>query len=249
MRLFVLSDLHVLGADDPIYASLLRLMREQVRAEDVLVLAGDIFDVFVGDKPIFLRRYEAFVRELENLSARGVEVHYIEGNHDFLVRKAFGRIPGVTVHPRDASVQLRGARFYFAHGDLVDPADFGYRALRAFFRSPMIRVAAKVLPGSVVDRIGQASSKTSGCWSRRELPPERLEAVRKLFRNFAAQTLAQGYDYVIMGHCHDLDEMAFQIEGRTGRYINVGFPREHRSYLLWSADDRVMRRETLPEPV
>ena len=65
MRLFVVSDLHIRGPQDPIYRSLLTLLRDRARESDTVVLAGDIFDLFVGKKNVFLERYtEAYRREL-----------------------------------------------------------------------------------------------------------------------------------------------------------------------------------------
>jgi hypothetical protein len=74
-----------------------------------------------------------------------------------------------------------------------------------------------------------------------------MERLRKIYRSYAAERLAEGYDYVVMGHCHDLDEMSFQIGGRAGQYVNVGFPRVHGSYLSWSPGDEKIMRERMPQ--
>jgi hypothetical protein len=50
-----------------------------------------------------------------------------------------------------------------------------------------------------------------------------------------------------MGHCHDLDEMQFNIGGRPGQYINIGYPRAHGSYVSWNVGDPVIAREKMPE--
>ena len=132
----------------------------------------------------------------------------------------------------------------------MDREDYQYRCLRGFFRSIFMRIFVAVMPGSWLDWIGRKSSK----YSReskpvlpKDLPLKKLEGLRRVYRNFAAERVAHGYDYIVMGHCHDLDEMSFVVDGRKGQYVNVGFPRVHGSFLSWSAGDEKIQREKLPE--
>jgi UDP-2,3-diacylglucosamine hydrolase len=249
MSLYIVSDLHIHGASDPIYRALLSLIGDRAQAGDTLVLAGDVFDLFVGNKAIFRERYAEFFNGLARAGARGVQIHYIEGNHDFLIRRAFQDFPGISVHSEEVVLEIEGKRFFLAHGDCVDSRDYGYRALRAFFRSPPFRLFVMGLPGRWVDWIGRQSSH----YSRNAQPrlpqsfsTERIERLRNLYRSYAAVKLAQGYDFVALGHCHDLDEMSFSIGGRHGQYINVGFPPAHGSFLSWSSGEEKIGRERLP---
>jgi UDP-2,3-diacylglucosamine hydrolase len=249
MPLLAVSDLHIHGPDDPLYGSLLALLRDRATPGDVVVLAGDIFDLFVGDKQVFVRRYSAFLAGLEEAASRGVRIHYIEGNHDFHVRGAFERFPGISVHGDGLSVELGGKRFYFDHGDRADRRDYGYRVLRGFFRSPVMKALVRAVPGTWLDRFGRASSRRSRGSKPallEDLPRERLDRLRRVYRSYAAEKLAEGYDYVVMGHCHDLDEMSFTIGGRAGQYVNVGYPRAHGSFLSWAPGDPLIQRERLP---
>src|SRR6185437_16659160 len=97
-NLYVISDLHIWGSDDPLYRSLLSLVHERARAGDTLVLAGDLFDVFIGSKEIFRSQYAEFIAGVKAAAAKGVRVHYIEGNHDFLMKRVFAGAPGVFHH-------------------------------------------------------------------------------------------------------------------------------------------------------
>jgi UDP-2,3-diacylglucosamine hydrolase len=249
MRFHVVSDLHIKGSDDPIYRSLLWLIRERARPGDVLVLAGDLFDLFVGGKKIFLKRYHDFFVALRDAGARGTRIHFIEGNHDFLIKHAFHGVHNLTLHSHHVSLEEGDKRFFIAHGDTADIKDYKYRALRIFFRSPIMRTFVTLAPGRLIDMIGQWSSQHS-----RGLKPllfERLsikhmERLRKTFRSYAAEKLTEGYDYVILGHCHDLDEMKFKFGNKLGQYVNVGYPRVHQSYLEWSPGDPYIQRTILP---
>jgi UDP-2,3-diacylglucosamine hydrolase len=249
MRLLVVSDLHVHGPEDPLYRSLLKLLRERAQPGDIVVLAGDLFDLFVGNKRVFTDRYREFTDALREAGARGVELHYIEGNHDFHIRRAFAGIPKLRVHPHDIEFRLGGKRVFVAHGDTVDREDYGYRLLRGLFRSPLMKAFVTVAPDRWIEGIGTHSADASRKRGPRlpsQMRADRVERIRRVFRNFAAEKLTEGFDYVVLGHCHDLDEMAFQVAGRLGQYINVGYPRAHGSYLAWSPGEARITREPMP---
>jgi len=250
MRLVAVSDLHILGSDDPLYRSLIELVRN-LQPQDIFVLAGDVFDLFVGNKLLFRSRYQDFILELERAGERGVQTHYIEGNHDFLLKEIFGALRGVSVYSQQVVLELAGKKFFIAHGDLVDNEDLGYRFLRFFWRSVPVRVAVRVVPGEWIDRIGNRSSDLSKGYRSKQGTAERtqawrLERLRKIFRSYAADRLAEGFDFVILGHCHDRDEMEFKIGDRLGQYINVGYPRVHGTFLVWEPEENEISRKPLP---
>lgn len=249
MKLLVLSDLHIQDANDPLYSSLLHVLGSEAQPQDTVVLAGDVFDLFVGGKEVFLRRYSAFFEMLKALVRRGVQVHYIEGNHDFLLKRVF-KEAGVPLHEASVELKLEDRSIYVAHGDLVDRSDWLYLFSRAFYRSWFFRLFVRLAPGRFIDWLGKTLSRQSR--NRKpllpaELPIERRERLRKVYRSFAAERIAEGFDFVVLGHCHDLDEMEFQVAGRRGHYANMGYPRAHGSYLVWQPGDPKIMRTALPQ--
>lgn len=245
----VVSDLHIWGPEDPLYRSLLSLLKEKAQPGDTVVLAGDVFDLFVGNKKLFLERFSEFFSALRACGERGVRLHYIEGNHDFHLRGAFAGIPGFQVHSHHVALELGEKRFFVAHGDTVDRSDYGYRALRVFFRSPVMKALVYALPGSWLDKIGKESSRKSRGAKPLlpvELPIDRIERLRRIYRNFAVERMSEGYDFVVLGHCHDLDQASFKIGARSGQYVNVGYPRVHGSFLSWGPNEAEINREPMP---
>jgi UDP-2,3-diacylglucosamine hydrolase len=255
MKVVVISDIHIRGSDDPLYAALLAMIEREIGPGDSLVLGGDIFDFFVGRQPSLIRRYEKFFALLRAKARSGARIDYIEGNHDFHLRSTFASLfpeeESIRVHSAEVVLPLSGGRkIYVAHGDLVDREDRGYLALRAFFRSPFIRLVAATLPDPWVQRIGEGSSDAS----RRKNPrrpedygPRGVAELRKKYRAFSEAKFLEGFSAVVLGHCHDLDGCDFSREGRTGQYMNVGYPPAHRSYVICDGEGR-LRRESLPEP-
>ena len=53
---------------------------------------GDIFEIFVGQVRPTHDFAAPYVNLLESIAARGVEVLYVEGNHDFNLAKMFRKV-------------------------------------------------------------------------------------------------------------------------------------------------------------
>jgi UDP-2,3-diacylglucosamine hydrolase len=247
VKAVLISDIHITGPHDPLYRSLIEMVRAEIGPGDALVLAGDIFDFFVGKQPTLLRRYRELFDLIREKARAGARIDYIEGNHDFHLRRAFEELfegLPVTVHPEEVVIATpSGRRLYVAHGDLVDREDRGYLALRALFRSPLAWLASVALPESVVDAIGAKSAETFGAArSGDSRGAERIAALREKFRAFARAKFDEGFDSVVLGHCHDLDGCELESGQRRGRYLNIGFPRAHRSYVVFSEESGLTRR-------
>lgn len=234
MKLVFASDLHILGDDDPLYQKVLTVIDQQVDSGDVLVLGGDIFDLFVGDRPVFIQRYRLFFQALSRACARGATVHYIEGNHDFHLKRAFQEISCLQLHDDEVTLKMGGKKFYIAHGDQVDRKDYGYRLLRWFFRSRLMKWFSHSAPSAWMEKIGQKSGEVSKSINTVSVHPR----LRPVFHQFAQEKISQGYDYVILGHSHDCDEAFFG----GGQYINNGFPRTDGAILIWNEGDTKISR-------
>ena len=245
MDLLIVSDLHIESAEDRLLNSLNLLLVATAKAGDRVILAGDIFDLYVGNKKSFRRKFWNFHQAIQVAGHRGVRVDYIEGNHDFQLNRVFGAYGHVQVHPTELVVSDQGNRFFISHGDLANQTDYRYRVLRFVFRSWLMRAFIASAPDRWIEAIGRKSSEESRR-SRLEECDHHLTELRRVYRNYAAEKLLQGFDYVVMGHCHDLDDMRFKLGERLGAYFNVGYPRKHGLFLKWSSKDRKMTREPLP---
>jgi UDP-2,3-diacylglucosamine hydrolase len=244
MRLLALSDLHVRGPDDPSYARLLQAL-SSAKPGDWVILAGDLFDLWLGAKPVFLERYSAFLEKLRELDRQGTKVHYLEGNHDFHLESVFSGMKNVQVGDDEVTLELGGRRLFFAHGDRIDSKDYGYRALRGFLRSLPFAVFVRWAPSAWIDAIGKGSSalsRTQHPPTLEDLPAPLRQRIRKLYREFAVAKAREGFDFIILGHCHDLDEKQFTVKGRPVQYLNMGYPPKHGSYLTWEVGEARFQR-------
>lgn len=245
MKVVVISDIHISGNTDPFYRALLSMIELEVAPGDRLVLAGDIFDFLVGKQPKLNEQYREFFELIRRKGSGGAEVTFIEGNHDFHLDTTFAGLPHFHLEKNEVEIATGSHRIYIAHGDLVDRKDYGYRALRLFFRSAFIRFTAFALPERAVEWIGTHSSKTSQNFnygSRSEKGIERLEKTRQIYREFSERKFRDGFDAIVLGHCHDDHGFDFVDGQRKGRYLNVGFPKTHRSYIVFSDESGLERR-------
>lgn len=225
-KLVVLSDLHLWGPEDPLYRGLLRFFDEKLARGDKLFLVGDVFDLFVGNKTVFRERYNELIRAIRELGPRGIEIYYIEGNHDFQIEGVFDDCPHVHLYADKIHFEWDGRKFLFCHGDRINWRDWGYQAFRAFTRNLFTQCIIEAIPGPLIDKLGTTMSKAS-----RGVHYEANDRVVTMFRNYACDQISHGYDFVIMGHSHHLDDMRFRVSGHEGQYVNVGYPRKDRRYL------------------
>jgi UDP-2,3-diacylglucosamine hydrolase len=230
-RIWVFSDLHLSNPSSSLYQAFLKSLDEPDSSSDVVVFAGDIFEIFVGKSSYFKRKNAAFFKVLDVLIQRKVQLYYIQGNHDFHLESAFAE---GTVKILDSELIL--GKIYIAHGDLVNLDDHGYLRMRKFFRSKWMKKFADSIPGTVVEWIGETIARSHD-EKEKDLvtTPGAVPEVRPLYRAFAEEKKRQGYDFVILGHCHDLDDL-------QPFYFNMGYPPVHRQFLYYSAESNSFKR-------
>ena len=159
---------------------------------------------------------------LRRIVCSGVEVHYFEGNHDLYLREFWQDRLGIRVHNQARLFQLGDLRIRVEHGDLLDPADRGYRFLRRSLRTRPIAYAATRLPGSLLAGIGRLASGTSRRYTTRHKTISD-ERARTNVRSHAEKAVHEGaFDLIITGHVHVRDDYEFEHGGQKVRSVNLG---------------------------
>ena len=198
MRAIFLADAHLRKPGDHNYRMMLDFLDEQCGKTDILVLLGDIFEFWIG-KSTVLADHVPLVDALERLHQQGTKLVYVEGNHDFHLGPVFTRRLECQVFPDGGSIELDGKKIFLAHGDLANPNDLGYRRLRKFFRSSLVRILIRTLPNSLLLRIGARA----GYESKKNSGGERTRwPAREVLIPYAEAILATGQQAVVTGHFH-----------------------------------------------
>lgn len=246
MTLYTLSDLHIVNREDPCFSLLLQWLKKIPQTNDVVVFVGDVFDVWVGDLPIFQKEYSEFLTELNLLANKGVLFHYIEGNHDFSLENVF-KHKGILVHTGPHVMTLQGKKFYFGHGDEF-VSHWSYRFIHSFMRSGFFWALTHVVPQTWVKKIGMI-------WSRyqedglpvegRKMDSAYMEKLRNKCRELACHYFEQNFYAVVFGHFHIEDHLQVLYGNETCHYVNSGFGRKTHVVWKWQNSDEGFARTTL----
>lgn len=225
MRLFYVSDLHINPYTKDKQKNFTHFLKNVPNAQDVLVLGGDIFDLFVGNKTVFKIQYADVLAELARLSQAGTVIHYLEGNHDFHMQNVWGRETKLILHGGPIRISLGAKSVYIAHGDQIDPEDTGYHFLRWITRTWAVKALVALIPGAWLFAIGNWSSKKSRHYNDADkMSQESTLRIRNLFLDFAKKQARMGADFILLGHSHHKDEIKFNVGSEnTAVYVNLGF--------------------------
>jgi UDP-2,3-diacylglucosamine hydrolase len=173
-----------------------------------IVLAGDLFNVWLGARDLERPHQKRVIEKLAELRGRGVVVRYLEGNRDYRIAGAYVG-SALDDAPPQGLVERFGGRSIFAiHGDLANEADRQYRAWRRLSRCAPVWGTFQALPAGLrlrlADRI-ESSMRRSNARFKASFPEE-------VVRRYAASFLARGHDAAVLGHFHverDLDGKVF----------------------------------------
>lgn len=199
MHTIFIADAHLRSPDDHNYRLMLRFLQEIPARTDMLVIAGDFFEFWLGDSPEAFPHYKPILEALARVTGSGVKLLFFEGNHDFHLGSYFRTAFNAEVFTAKAEITIDGKRLFICHGDLINRADYGYMALRFVFRNPLTRLLAKILPSAVPAFIAARLGKHSK--GKHKAAADRWD-VEALVRAFAAERFDEGFDTVVTAHYH-----------------------------------------------
>ena len=233
MRAIFIADAHLCKPADPNYQTMLAFLQEQCGKTDLLILLGDIFEFWIG-KATVVDDYVPLIDSLELMHQQGTKLVYVEGNHDFHLGPVFTQRLNCQVFPDGGSIELDGKQVFLAHGDLANPEDIGYRRLRKFLRSGLIRTLLRVVPNRLIMAIA-----THGSYESRKNSGERRARwpARDILRPYAEGILAAGHQAIVTGHYHQ----PFQEELDNGELIALGDWITQYSYAVYEDQTFTLR--------
>jgi UDP-2,3-diacylglucosamine hydrolase len=242
MKAIFLSDTHLKGTFDPAHRRLIRFFgglrgrgaagdreaADERRTVDHLIIAGDFFDFWFAREDRVYPGFRPIIEKISALKGEGVMVSLCEGNHDFFLKDYFSGRLGFDVYPEWAEFTVNGYRILVSHGDTVDRGNRKYLALRGFLRSPLTRRLQRLLPLTFLWRLARLSSDLS-----KEISEESVDRLAETMHRFAREKFREGYDAVILGHCHKPILRQEQLDGRQKTFATLGDWITHNSYLLY----------------
>jgi UDP-2,3-diacylglucosamine hydrolase len=175
-----LSDAHFNGENRDNQERLIRFLEVERGNLATLVFLGDLFEFWFGFEGHVYEEYLPILQQLKSLSRGGVRIKYIEGNHDFCLGSYFEEDLGVEVYTDEMEELLGDKRVYIAHGDRVNPRDYGYRLFRRILKNQLsyevIRWGGPVLSMRIAKWLSAKSRRRS-----RELVPNDIPLFKRNF--------------------------------------------------------------------
>jgi len=230
MKICVVSDVHFKyrqeTAADKENAAIFLSFLEDIRGRyDLLVLNGDIFDLWNDWKYTIIRQHFPVLHRLANIHEAGCRIVYVSGNHDFWFNGFLDHELGWELFSEQYVLQADGRKILFTHGDLYTVNDIRYQIFRKGIRWPLVRMCFNLLHPDFALELGARMSRSSRLRRMSDVLKRRKGNGLKAWARAAVKRGKA--DIVVMGHSHDPEVLS--IEG--GIYANAGDWLRNHSYL------------------
>lgn len=186
-----------------------------------LILNGDIIDIWQFSKRYWPESHMKILRKIMKFVLEGVEVHYLTGNHDELLRK-FADMHLGTFHLQNKLVlELDGKKAWFFHGDIFDVT---MQHSKWLAKLGAVGYDSLILLNSMVNWCLTLLGKQKMSFSQK-IKAKFKDAVK--FINQFEQTAAdlaieKGYHYVVCGHIHHPEITTIKNTEGEVVYLNSG---------------------------
>ena len=216
----VISDVHLgtYGSAASELVSYLKRIRPRI-----LVLNGDIIDIWQFSKKYFPESHLKVIREIIRLMSSGTQVHYILGNHDEALRRFTGFDLGNLTLDNKLVLDLPTGKAWIFHGDVFDYSvrqskwiaklgGKGYDLL--ILLNTMINWTLLKLGKERISISKRVKDKVKGV----------IAYVNNFEQNVAEIARENGYKYVVCGHIHQPAIKVFSDSEGKGEvtYLNSG---------------------------
>lgn len=231
VKIAVISDLHLgtFGCQSLSIISYLRSIQPEI-----LVLNGDIIDVWQFSKRYFPGSHMQVIEEVLHFISTGTKVYYLTGNHDEAFRRYSDLKIGNLILTDHLVLDIDGKITWFFHGDIFDATTKGWT-----------KIIAK-LGGKGYDLLILLNQAINACLTL--LGREKMSFSKKVkngvkqavtyIQNFESTAIElaaeQGYDTVICGHIHQPQKKTVTIKDRNIEYLNSGDWVENCTALEWN---------------
>ncbi len=198
-----------------------------------LILMGDIFDALFGGVPYTQKTNQEIIKLLNDISL-DIEIIYLEGNHDFNLKKIFPHVKVFPISSQPVAGKYRDKKVLLAHGDIE--GDIGYKIYTSLIRNPFILFILRILDSIsghyILKKLDVYLGKKDDCKEFSGL------------REYMSKRLQDKYscDYFIEGHFHQNKTIEFE----NFVYINLGvFACNKRYFIVKSSKDTELLQENI----
>ena len=189
---------------------------------EVLVLNGDIIDIWQFNKKYFPEAHLKVIREIIRLMTHGTKVYYILGNHDEALRRFCKFTMGNFVMDNKLVLNLPTGQAWFFHGDVFD---YSVKHSKWIAKLGGKGYDLLILFNTFINRIltGLGRERVSISKKVKDKVKGVISYVNDFEQSVAAIAREKGYRYVVCGHIHQPALKLMQKDGEEDvTYLNSG---------------------------
>lgn len=201
---------------------------------------GDMFDYWYEYKNVVPKGHVRFLGKVAELSDRGIEVHYLTGNHDIWLKDYFQKECGMKVHRDPFTISLDAKTFYLSHGDGQGDPSRMFRFMRSLFRSKTLQVLFSSIHPRWTVAFGQSWARHSRLKRENGREPDYMGEDKEYLVQFAKSFIKDHPKVfgLMFGHRHiELDLML----NRSQRMMILGDWINFFTYAVFDGENLEMR--------
>jgi UDP-2,3-diacylglucosamine pyrophosphatase LpxH len=218
VEVVVISDVH-LGTYGCRSKELLKYLKS-IKPK-ILVLNGDIIDIGQFSKRYWPDSHMKILRKIMKFVVEGVQVHYLTGNHDELLRK-FADMHLGTFHLQNKLVlELDGKKAWFFHGDVFDVT---MQHSKWLAKMGAVGYDSLIIINSFVNWCLTLFGKQKMSFSQKVKSKFKnaVKFINKFEQTAADLAIEKGYHYVVCGHIHHPEMTTIKTDEGEVVYLNSG---------------------------
>jgi UDP-2,3-diacylglucosamine hydrolase len=224
MKIVFFSDAHLDKDDVQKIQFVEKFINDVCRDADMVIVLGDLFEFYHGYDGYIFPWYKSIIDSLKNLTKKGKNVYFIEGNHEFRMGDFFENYTGIYC-AHNIVMDIEGKKTYISHGYEISKF-----YLTKFLKTTFV--------GKVMDALGPDITWSIASTARIFLSSKKKPYNNKamdLFRKYALKKFDEGYDVLVLGHSHMSDTFEQHAGDKTKQYFNTGDIIRQRSYIEYNS--------------
>jgi UDP-2,3-diacylglucosamine pyrophosphatase LpxH len=203
----------------------------------ILILNGDIIDIWQFSKHFFPSSHVLVIKEIFNLMSKGTRIIYITGNHDESLRKYSDFDMGNLCITDKLVIEINNKKNWIFHGDVFDNTTKG--AGKFWSKLGSNGYAVLLATNKVINYFNRLLGRENVSFSK-AIMKHVNKAIIKIndFETLAAEiAIEKKYDFVICGHIHQPQKRIISNSQGSVTYLNSGDWIEHLTALEFYKDD------------
>ena len=216
--LLVLSDIHLgtYGCQSKELLNYLNSVKPKI-----VVLNGDIIDMWQFSKRYWPKSHMQIVHKIINWVSKGTKVYYITGNHDEMLRKFEGFKMGKLSIENKLVLDLDGKKVWIFHGDVFDVTMQNSKWLtRLGSHGYDLLILINAFCNMISVKMGRG--KISLSKNIKNSVKQAVKFINDFEKTAADIAIRNGYDYVLCGHIHHPEMKTIKTEHGQVEYLNSG---------------------------